>query len=252
MTDWIVPANPNEYDARAAFANLQRLHWNLGKIKSIEVNDRVFIYESKTTQRLILCAKVIKPYVTANHIDDHKYFLSDRDFSELAPWMELEFEFEINNGLTLSEMRSLGLKGNIQGIRKMPAEISLYTNRNHGANEENADLITVFKDGKKTKSYITKYERNSKNREAAIRIHGWNCQACGFNFFKKYGSLGKKFIEVHHIKPLHTLENSVKINPETDLAVLCSNCHKMIHRKIEGRESILSVDELKKIVNRKY
>ena len=39
---------------------------------------------------------------------------------------------------------------------------------------------------------------------------------CGFDFGQKYGELGKGYIEVHHIKPLATLEQEVVINPETD------------------------------------
>lgn len=33
------------------------------------------------------------------------------------------------------------------------------------------------------------------------------------------------------------------INPETDLVCVCSNCHRMIHRR---KNSILTVEELKK------
>ncbi|MBR3918614.1 MAG: HNH endonuclease [Clostridia bacterium] len=70
---------------------------------------------------------------------------------------------------------------------------------------------------------------------------------CGFDFEKTYGDLGKDFIEVHHTKPLFSLEEEVKINPRTDLVCVCSNCHRMIHRK---RDSIISIDELKKIINK--
>lgn len=93
--------------------------------------------------------------------------------------------------------------------------------------------------------YGKHYERDSKNRRLAIKKHGINCVACGFNFEKVYGERGKDFIEVHHIKPLSTLEEAVEINPETDLVPLCANCHRMVHRR---KEDILSIDELKKII----
>ncbi|MGD2198205.1 HNH endonuclease [Lysinibacillus fusiformis] len=93
--------------------------------------------------------------------------------------------------------------------------------------------------------YGKRYERDSKNRRLAIKKHGTKCFACEFNFEEVYGKRGKDFIEVHHIKPLSTLEEAVEINPETDLVPLCANCHRMIHRK---KDEVLSVEELKEII----
>ncbi len=93
--------------------------------------------------------------------------------------------------------------------------------------------------------YTTRYERNPRNRMAAIRLHGTKCQACGFDFEKHYGEHGKGFIEVHHVKPLHTLGEEAVINPETDLVCLCSNCHRMIHHK---RGQVLTLAELRNLI----
>lgn len=101
-------------------------------------------------------------------------------------------------------------------------------------------------EGKRTVYYTTKYERSSKNRDAAIRIHGTKCMICGFDFEQKYGELGKGYIEVHHIKPLATLEQEVVVNPETDLICVCANCHRMLHR---FKNYIVPVEELKCIVD---
>lgn len=100
-------------------------------------------------------------------------------------------------------------------------------------------------EGKKKVYYTTKYERNTKNREAAVRIHGTKCMICGFDFEEKYGELGKGYIEVHHIKPLSEIDEEVVVNPETDLICVCSNCHRMLHR---FRSYIVSVEELRQIV----
>lgn len=113
--------------------------------------------------------------------------------------------------------------------------------------ESYIDVATSAVEGKRVEVYTTKYERNSQNRKQAIKIHGTKCMVCGFDFEKTYGDLGKDFIEVHHTKPLFSLEEEVKINPRTDLVCVCSNCHRMIHRK---RDSIISIDELKKIINK--
>lgn len=93
--------------------------------------------------------------------------------------------------------------------------------------------------------YGKRYERDAKNRRLAVKKHGLNCYACGFDFEKVYGERGRDFIEVHHIKPLSTLKEAIKVNPETDLVPLCANCHRMVHRR---KDDILSVDELKELV----
>ncbi|WAL70011.1 HNH endonuclease [Amycolatopsis cynarae] len=54
------------------------------------------------------------------------------------------------------------------------------------------------------------------------------CEVCGFDFERTYGGRGTRYAEVHHVTPLH-----VSGQTETrlvDLAVLCANCHRMIHR----------------------
>lgn len=60
---------------------------------------------------------------------------------------------------------------------------------------------------------------------------GYVCECCGFDFEKVYGSIGKNYIEAHHKQPIHQLKGKViKLDAEKDFIVLCSNCHKMIHR----------------------
>jgi 5-methylcytosine-specific restriction protein A len=55
------------------------------------------------------------------------------------------------------------------------------------------------------------------------------CEVCGCDFEETYGERGKGFIECHHVEPLH--ESGERPRTIDDLALLCSNCHRMIHRK---------------------
>lgn len=77
-----------------------------------------------------------------------------------------------------------------------------------------------------------KIDRHPKAAQEAKAYHGSTCQACGFSFSDKYGEIGEGFIEAHHRRPLSTLEEGVPVpyDVATDFAVLCSNCHRMIHR----------------------
>lgn len=55
---------------------------------------------------------------------------------------------------------------------------------------------------------------------------------CTFDFAKVYGALGADFIEIHHTKPVAKMKPGSKTKL-SDLALLCSNCHRMAHRKRE-------------------
>ena len=103
----------------------------------------------------------------------------------------------------------------------------------------------AYEEGGVVYRYTSTYERNTKLRRAAIRIHGLTCQACGFNFERRYGERGRNYIEVHHLTPVSTLTEATAVNPATDMAVLCANCHRMIHRMLRD---VLTVEKLQEIV----
>jgi hypothetical protein len=66
------------------------------------------------------------------------------------------------------------------------------------------------------------------------------CEICGFDFEEKYGVLGAGFCEVHHRLPLgeREVESETKLG---DLAIVCANCHRMVHRT----SPILSIEDLR-------
>ncbi|MFN8290250.1 MAG: HNH endonuclease [Chitinophagaceae bacterium] len=58
------------------------------------------------------------------------------------------------------------------------------------------------------------------------------CQVCNFDFFLNYGDLGKGYIECHHLTPLSSLKSETKTSLD-DLALVCANCHRMLHKMID-------------------
>ncbi|WP_376770720.1 HNH endonuclease [Lentzea indica] len=54
------------------------------------------------------------------------------------------------------------------------------------------------------------------------------CEVCTFDFKQTYGDRGAGFAEIHHAVPFH-VTGPIKTRL-ADLVVLCSNCHRMIHR----------------------
>ncbi|WP_157412013.1 HNH endonuclease [Agreia sp. Leaf283] len=74
------------------------------------------------------------------------------------------------------------------------------------------------------------YERSRSNRAIAILAHGTKCVVCDFSFEDFYGAIGRGYVEVHHLLPVHLMDGPAVLNPLTDLVPLCANCHRMAHR----------------------
>jgi 5-methylcytosine-specific restriction protein A len=98
-----------------------------------------------------------------------------------------------------------------------------------------------FPEGARCSVTINAYERNPKARAAGIAHHGYLCAACGFDFAPIYGTLGKDYIHVHHVKPIGKIGKQYEVDPKNDLIPVCPNCHSMIHRT----EPPLTVEQLR-------
>ena len=82
---------------------------------------------------------------------------------------------------------------------------------------------------------------NKAKRERLDQTGKLECEVCGFNFLISYGI---SYIEAHHIKPL-SQQTGVSQRETTDLALLCANCHRVIH----SRTPAMTVEELKSLVD---
>lgn len=105
---------------------------------------------------------------------------------------------------------------------------------------------TSFSEGKEIPKIHTDRERDSRVSKLAkeIRFNDdkfLRCDVCGFSFVEVYGELGKGFIEAHHVIPISSMNEGQETDIK-DIALICSNCHSMIHRY----EPWLKIDELKK------
>lgn len=70
------------------------------------------------------------------------------------------------------------------------------------------------------------------------------CEVCDFDFEMTFGDIGKDFCEVHHLSPLMEMDKDSETTLD-DLAIVCSNCHRMIHRS----SPIFSIEKMKRIFN---
>lgn len=83
-----------------------------------------------------------------------------------------------------------------------------------------------------------------KKKQEALRNRGHlRSEACGLDFQAVYGERGSGFMEVHHTIPVRDLKPGARTRL-ADLALLCANCHRMIHTKSPW----LTVDELAALI----
>lgn len=170
------------------------------------------------------------------------------DFSKklqkLFPYHYQMFKDDLKDSVSELFMRFDRVDGFNSYIVSFTGELKQVTLQQDFQSEEVEDK-GFSKDGAVKEYYGKRYERDPANRKKAIKIHGITCKVCNFNFEEFYGERGTDFIEVHHRKPIHTFEGEAQtINPLTDLIPVCSNCHRMIHRR---SDSVLTVEELKEI-----
>ncbi|MGI4807737.1 MAG: HNH endonuclease [Janthinobacterium lividum] len=89
-----------------------------------------------------------------------------------------------------------------------------------------------------------RYERSTalaktKKSRALSQAGRLACEVCNFDFSKRYGPRGHGFIECHHTRPVSELGDR-GITRIEDLALICANCHRMIH----AQKPWLSIEEL--------
>jgi len=102
-----------------------------------------------------------------------------------------------------------------------------------------------FPEGKLKARLHIKKERNPRVIRLAKDIFAsehngeLSCTVCGFNFKENYGKIGEGFIEGHHTIAISQLSEET-ITKVDDIALVCSNCHRMLHR----RRPWLTIDQL--------
>lgn len=102
---------------------------------------------------------------------------------------------------------------------------------------DNGDPVS-FVEGKSRQRLVRHLHREKRLRDLKLReaLEGsldgrLSCEVpgCGFDFEAAYGALGHGYAEVHHLVPLSG-RPGVRRTSTSDLAVVCANCHAMIHR----------------------
>jgi hypothetical protein len=104
-----------------------------------------------------------------------------------------------------------------------------------------SDLLDMPREGTEGHRRLVSHLRTERNRglverkkrEVLASKGKLACEVCAFDF-SVYKTLGEYFCEVHHLRPLSKSKSAVHTSL-SDLAVVCPNCHRMIHRGGQSR-----------------
>ena len=199
-TYWLTSWNENNFMLHKYFSQYDIIDWNNTNNNHFNIGDIVFLYCSSPERKIRYKTQVIKLNIAPEEeIDDHVFSLntSPSKPSQYRP-IRLKKMAEIDTeSLNYENLHARGLKGAIRTPRTLKGELWQYINSFWEKDEDIYDDIKnpedIYEGAKKT-IVVNSYERNQDARNACIAAHGYNCSACGMDFEKMYGELGRGFI----------------------------------------------------------
>jgi hypothetical protein len=245
MKYWVIKANPKWYnwdnDLKPGFVEL----WGARSLPpDLAVDDRLFLWESGGKSQIIGFGEVVHIHPGRNRDGRRPFdvrYLTSR--LQVMPGIRELRKVPILKSATFLQP---GPFATVYALRAEQAD-TLYrivVGQNHqdhiwrdlgggktpvpppdvdaGSWEGNPKMVTHLRRERKPGL--------AEDKKAQFRrMHGkLFCEACDCDH-SEYGRLAEKVFEVHHLRPLAKLRKAQKTKL-SDLGVLCSNCHRAIHR----------------------
>ena len=262
MTSYLLTWNPknwakekfNEYYSRYELGEV--LRWSCGNTKKIMTGDLIYLLkQGKGNTGVIGSGSVVEAPYREKHYDEDKALKG-----ETALYVDVKFEYLVHPDKSIpirrDELQACEMNSSIwtaQGSGKsIPQNIEAQLTELWLSRVELKEFIypeelpfDIVVEGAKSTIQVNSYERNPEARRKCLEKWGHTCSVCRFHFELFYGSMGKHYIHVHHLKPIATIGEEYKIDPINDLRPVCPNCHAMLHKE----NPPISIEELKKLVS---
>ncbi len=242
--DLALRANEN-----AAGKHIQEQWSCSANIKKIRKDDRAFLIKlgSEEPKGIIASGWVTSAPEPGPHWDEDKaaqgeiMYFADCEWERLLnPKIDLPLPFSILEIGKLAPMHWSSQSSGVSIRQEVADELETIWGKHAGK----SSLGSVFADDEieayegEEKVFLIRHRkreqwlRNAKLQQSRQKDGGrlvCEVPGCGFDFLKYYGEIGRDFAHVHHLKPLcdRTVPSAT---PLEDLAIVCANCHAMIHR----------------------
>jgi predicted HNH restriction endonuclease len=152
----------------------------------------------------------------------------------LRPELMKEWKFQFVGGgrKALNHLKTLGLDRVTRRIEEEKLRKRLYS------------------EGKEVMRETRFFARNYALAQTCKVKAKYTCAACGYKPSALLGDRGKRSIEAHHVDPIAMRRVDDRRNgreaTEQDIAVLCANCHRLVH----ADDPVLTVTALRAILGR--
>jgi 5-methylcytosine-specific restriction protein A len=251
-TTYLLTWNPNSWEWDDIEAEAERTaegksvqdRWSCGNTKRILPGDRLFLLRQGREPRGI----VASGWATSVSYEGPHWDGERRDKGDTALHVDVRFERILNpaldDPLPMSALKvgplasvnwatpasGIRIKEGIEDLERLWAAHTWAYEAMEGK-EPSALEGTITLAMRRHRSR-ERWLRDAKLEDAKRANSGrLRCEVpgCGFDFFETYGEIGRDFAHVHHLRPLGELTRPSETSL-TDLAVVCANCHAMIHR----------------------
>lgn len=114
--------------------------------------------------------------------------------------------------------------------------------------EEETGRTNTLQEAKRYRQH-RRIERAAGTSKKVKDALGTRCMGCDVSLGEFYGTVAEGYTEAHHLKPLSLYGDGTKVtlDAKTDFAVLCANCHRVIHRM----EDASDVEALRALVGQR-
>ena len=264
MNYWIVRGKPRVNDWDNFLKPGRRITWHTAqRPRKLHDGDRVFFWESSPNLRIVGLGKIYR--AEAGVADNgHSLFCVEHTTARLTHMPTIR-ELRPISGLENASFLKIGPARTVLSITNDEAEhlihllkqhnpelqnIWVNTEEQHTVREE-AGLVDVDLIATEGKQRLVQHLRRERKRSLVeakkaliLRKNGrLACDCCGFDFKVIYGGLGEGFCEVHHKRPLSQSKAETKTKL-SDMAVVCSNCHRVIHRS----QPMITIEKLRRLI----
>lgn len=91
-------------------------------------------------------------------------------------------------------------------------------------------MQTTYEGQQQLREHLVRERDPTLIRHFKEKLRDFSCTICNFDFQAVYGPIGRHFIEAHHVEPIGLREGDAP-TLLADLIAVCSNCHRMLHRR---------------------
>jgi 5-methylcytosine-specific restriction enzyme A len=208
-----------EYGYREAIqstADGQLVHddWTVGNRKGgISPGDRAYLYRQHDCRGIVASGIFTSGVEIREHWDGSERSAS---FADLRWDTVLDYEDRLPLEVLTTEVPEMPwnhLQGSgiqlkataipaLQDLWQSHASAIFWSADEPRADEPRSDDEPTFPEGALTQVEVNRYERDPRARNACLQHWGCRCAVCDFSFEEIYGSLGRDYIHVHHLREL--------------------------------------------------